>query len=370
MQHWKFYIVAVTGVALLLATLLLIVWLSTAEPYYRQRQALELAEKVDFNPVTWSPVRGFWTELFGCSALLEVHIASYDEMEQTVLDETDIRRLMALPFLERISFYRVAFAEEEMRQFLARGKFERLYFFTTNLNDGMIRDFQPSPEMCMLMLGRTSITEPALAEWLGKCPNLVYLTLTPDESSNYGTETFQAIADLKQLRSLIIHGLNDGFRIENKTLEPLAQSSSLKSINLKGVSIRGESLAVLLQTSSLSLLSLEDCDLADIDLEKMGSCSSLSLLNLSGTKITDAGLEILANHCPSLTHLFLSRTRITDKGLEQLKSLPLYNVDISETGVTDAGIDLLERIPTLRFLAVERTKATPERIGEFHRKRR
>jgi len=118
-----------------------------------------------------------------------------------------------------------------------------------------------------------------------------------------------------------------GTNINDATIAPLKEVSSLTDLNLAGTKITDSGLAAVAALTNLTRLHLELTSLTDAGLAQLKRLANLNYLNLYGTAVTDAGLEHLKG-LRNLRHLYVWQTKVTDAGAKNLKAA-LPNLDIS-----------------------------------------
>lgn len=377
MQSWKFYIVAAIGVALLLATFGVNVWLTHFEPFHRQAKVYEMLEK-KYQLYSSSyydapePLPGWLDWMVSEQAkrkrskMIDIHIyytenffdiSFHDDnivQKRPAVTDEEMRLIGRFPFVEELHLEHMEFPTDPMRKFLASRRFKELRFSNTNLDDEMVADLPEMPELEHLEIDRCRVSEKAALRLFAKTPNLVELRWSRNASS-LGPEAMAAIGKLKRLEHLYLNGNEN---ITGESLAVVSELSVLEDLNLGDCGIADDGLKFLEKLEKLVRLYLDGCRVTDVGLETLGRFRRLRLLELSRTEITDAGLK----HLQNLTEpgwLHLSRTAVTDAGLEilgKMKSVTCLNLD--ETKVTDAGLVHLQHLPELTVLQLSGTAVT------------
>ncbi len=312
----RFYILAATGVLLLVATLALMVWMQMFAPYqlqerivaefkgrtYPEKERLKIQIKcmtLFEDPPWWYERLSGWMALPSCEDQLDTLSVTGEPLAR--LNESDLSLLARLPFVKQIFFHHVLFPERGPDEYLRRSHAHSINFLWTNLNDAMVDKMPELPKVRYLEIRGSDLSDHGLSELIGRCPKLKSLKLS---EVKFGIKTKQTISG--QIR--------------------------------------------------LTRLRLDD--VSDADLEILGKIKSLEILELSRTAITDADLEHLKG-LSSLDVLVLDETKITDAGLEHLKELPsLCYLSLYKTDITDVGFDLLNSFPSLKNVKLDGTKTT------------
>ena len=118
-----------------------------------------------------------------------------------------------------------------------------------------------------------------------------------------------------------------GTNINDATIAPLKDVTSLTDLNLAGTKITDAGLSAVAALTNLTRLHLELTTITDAGLAHLKKLANLNYLNLYGTAVTDAGLENLKG-LRNLKHLYLWQTKVTEAGAKNLKAA-LPNLDIS-----------------------------------------
>lgn len=109
-----------------------------------------------------------------------------------------------------------------------------------------------------------------------------------------------------------------GAEVNDKTLEPLRELTSLIEVRLGTTKVTDAGLASLQGLSQLQVLSLESTGVTDAGLEKIKGLGNLVYLNLYATGVTDAGLQQLTG-LKHLRNLYLWQTKTTPDGVKKLQ---------------------------------------------------
>lgn len=167
------------------------------------------------------------------------------------------------------------------------------------------------------------------------------------------------LENLTQLKSLFLRGSS----IKNEGLEKLSQASGLIELDLSGCrSLQDKDMKVWNGLTQLQRVSLSGTSLGDQMLKSLSEsdvCKTIQSFNLSQTSITDGGLRTLPV-LPEMYHLELNQTAITDSLLSDLKRHPkLKLLYLKQTAVTDSGLQTLQDAPALTNVMIEETACTP-----------
>jgi len=126
-----------------------------------------------------------------------------------------------------------------------------------------------------------------------------------------------------------------GAGINDASVAPLKDVTSLIELRLGGTKITDASLALVKSLPHLQVLGLELTGVTDAGVENLASLSNLTSLNLYGTPVTDAALV----HLQGMKHLrnvYLWQTQVTDDGTKKLQdALPGLNIN---TGIVFTAV--------------------------------
>ncbi len=313
--------------------------------------------------------------------------------ETAELNETDMRDLMRMPFLDSAVFSDCRLPPDELVRFLSsRSPSLRIMeFCRTNLDDLVLDQLPELPGLPRLELKENELSHDAVGRFLEKCPNLDTLALRPKQGADYRAGLLEQIGELKKLRVLSLGWFEP---LSAGDMEPLVELPKLISVEIEG-KLSSDGFASLCRFETVTELHLFDTELSDADLlhlqpardrlcfptlfgnpftgdglSDLGEMPRLRWLNLSRTQLTDDVLARLP-YCPNLEFLFVSETGITDAGLTHLAQLPkLGNLDVSNTAVTDACLETLAKISSLKYVTAFNTAVDPKKLSEFNRSRR
>lgn len=175
---------------------------------------------------------------------------------------------------------------------------------------------------------------------LSHCQKVKELELEGTSVSDRG---FAQIADLTQLRQLVLSPGASTSWITDRALAALAACPRLEILILEQTQFTGDGLAELVGLQHLKRIDLGFGRVGDAACEALSKMPALEHLHLHHTRITDAGLEWLAK-CPHLTMLDVSGTTITDAGLRHLVRCDhLRTLNVRHTRITPAGLEQLRK---------------------------
>jgi Leucine Rich repeat len=257
-------------------------------------------------------------------------------IEDTPVEDRDLRNLSRLPSLECLLFSRCPIGDEGMSHL-------------KNLVTLKYLSVSPSSE----------VTSAGLANLSGM-NELVYLGLYDDSSR---VDDLSPLRNLTRLQELYVAHAP----ISDDGLAPIAALPELRHLGLSGSLITDTGLRYLSNLKSLEYLDIKDTSVTDDGLVPITALPQLRRLDLSGTLITDAGLRYL-NNLKSLECLDIEDTSVTDSGLVPIAALPeLQNLGLSGTHITDAGLRNLNNLKSLRYLDLEDTSVTDAGVASFQK---
>ena len=246
------------------------------------------------------------------------------------------------------------------------------------LNDQLIEALVALPELSVLRLRRTSISDEQVGQLsslklrmidlrntnitdtglthLAQIQSLVDIQLEKSKITDVGV---QKLADL-DLKSF---NANYCTSISNRSLAVLAAMPSLEQVQLDYTKINDEGMAVLAATSRLKRLRIRGVDVTGDGLIHIAQLKGLSRLNLRDTSLDDAGLTVIAA-LPALDWLDISECRLaTPDGLAQLgKAFTLTYLDLWETKTNDTVLAAFNELTNLKFLNLKATSTTDESL--------
>ncbi|WP_146522843.1 leucine-rich repeat domain-containing protein [Stieleria varia] len=161
--------------------------------------------------------------------------------------------------------------------------------------------------------------------------------------SNYDATDFDALANLKQLRSLLL--LN--WDVDDRSLEFLSKLESIRELSMNGTEVTDVSIARISNPLAVEHLEIRQSQISDGSFERFRGSRSLRRLNISGENVSDRVFESILQ-MPALETLDLSPSQVTDAGLTQL-------------------VDGLDRLPRLRQLNLRETRVSREGLDALHR---
>ena len=187
----------------------------------------------------------------------------------------------------------------------------------TWIGDGGVSHIARHTGLEFLGLRRTGITNEVVDDF-GVLTALHHLDLSENDITDTGFSTLSALPALETL--WLPSGVTD------TTLSKVAQWPNIQTLECARTGISGKGIAALAESKSLRSLNLSVTNIGDADLSTLRRLSSLERLDLSRTRISDRGLQVL-------------------KGWRSLKTLNVAGSDLS-----DAGLAVLAELPALERL--------------------
>lgn len=170
----------------------------------------------------------------------------------------------------------------------------------------------------------------------------------------------ESLGKIKELRRL---SLSDTV-ISDDGLDVLARvCPGIQDLELLGLDITAEGLKALRGLYSLKKLEISQIPLND-ECVRMIATHPLEELWIANALVSDVGVEMLSN-CASMKTLVLSVNQyVTDDSIPHLLKLEkLEHLDLRYTAVTEQGVAELAKLPRLRSLLLNGTKA--QRAGNL-----
>jgi hypothetical protein len=220
-------------------------------------------------------------------------------------------------------------------------------FAGTNVMDSDLRVLRDFPKVAHLDLGRTAITDRALAE-IKPMDQLVDISLLKTKVIN-----FAALCDFPNLTQLNLNGtgITDG---DLAALKPMEQR--LTRLNLAQTRITDEGLTQLQGLTNLESLDLHRTAVTGNALANLRGMKKLVVLQLDYTLADDAAAGAF-RELQSLNQIHLTNTRITDACLPSIAALPeLVILNVSGTAVSDEGVASFEKMKKLKDLSIQGTR--------------
>ena len=318
-KHWH---ILFGGVAVLLF-LFVWGWIRWYEPYYRQSAIVAALEKntptvrVEYESTSSASYLAYQLGLIPEKAyFLSVgeRTVNYRSGPSWTLDETNLKRIAAMPFLSMFHIYEAELPPEGITPLIENGSIRAIHLYGSNFDDEMAEAIPRSLRLENFCAQFSPLTEKGVDEILDKCP---------------------------RLNSLFLIGLPDCRLTE-------AQGEKIGS-------------------RTFTSLSFDELPIDDAFFAKICTNSKLWSLGLRKTAITNLGLEAMKG-TPNLWHLVLSETKITDAGLAHLAGLSeLRSLRLDGTNVTDAGLERLKTLILLRELFLWETDVTEAAAKEFEK---
>ncbi len=211
----------------------------------------------------------------------------------------------------------------------ARGSVTGVNLRGTWVTDNDLRQLNDLPDLAVLDLGLTHITDQGMSEIKGLRGvtdlNLYFAEYITDEG-------LAAIKDWKKLKRLNLHGTKAG----DTALEHISGISTLESLNVGATLMTDVGLERLTQLTKLTELTMGGNELGDAGLQALRQMSGLTFLDLSGRQGTDKNVWTVA---------------MTDVGLDAvltLKNLRELRFSCNSVGVGIEG----QRLGEISFLTV------------------
>jgi Leucine-rich repeat (LRR) protein len=198
------------------------------------------------------------------------------------------------------------------------------------------------------------LTDACLAH-LAKLPSLKYLMLA---GTNFTDAGMAYLKDITSLRILHVGGLAN---LTDAALEHIAEIPNLEAVSLHwSGNITDDGIAALAQSKSLKKLDIGSSKVTDTGLSYLLACKNLEYLTLPHQGISDTGLTYLSQ-LPNLRHLDVSRIHYVipnmdvgyynDKGVAELaKCTKLEELTIGSIGITDEGMSDIAKLTNLKQL--------------------
>ena len=194
---------------------------------------------------------------------------------------------------------------------------------------------------------------------LEKLADLRRLTIT----GNFPADSFDALADLKQVTSL-----NLSVPLGKEELETVA-ALPLSSLSLMQLNNDPKTFSVLGKIKAQSLrVNLQSIKNEDLKWVRDCESSKLALSIYNSKDLTDEGIEVLANNT-TLNQLTLSQTGITADSMKPLGTLTeLTSLSITNSPIDNASLLHLSKLVKLRMLTMNGTKVTGEGMAALKKK--
>ena len=256
-------------------------------------------------------------------------IVDIDLSDRPLNDQT-IEALVALPELSVLRLRRTSISDEQLGQLT-------------------------SLKLRMIDLRNTNITDAGLIH-LAQIQSLVDIQLEKSKITDVGVQKLAGL-DLKSFNA------NYCTSISNRSFAVLAAMPSLEQVQLDYTKINDEGMTVLAATSRLKRLRIRGVDVTGAGLIHIAGLKGLNRLNLRDTSLDDAGLSVIAG-LPALDWLDISECRLaTPTGLAQLgKALTLTYLDLWETKTNDTVLAAFNELTSLKVLNLKATSTTDESL--------
>ena len=219
----------------------------------------------------------------------------------------------------------------------AKGKVTAVNLRATWVTDTDLRRLNELPELSVLDLSLTHITDQGMSEIKG-LPGVTDLNLYFTE---YITdEGIASIKDWKKLRKLNVHGTKVG----DTGLEHIANIAAIESLNVGSTLMTDVGLERLTALTKLKELTMGGNELGDAGLQALRQMAGLTFLDLSGRQGTDKNVWTIA---------------MTEVGLEAVLTLP----ELKELrfGCVSIGVG----IEGAKFGEISMLSVTPKWVDKF-----
>ncbi|MBT6460019.1 MAG: adenylate cyclase [Planctomycetaceae bacterium] len=248
------------------------------------------------------------------------------DLSDRTLSESLITALTKLPELSVLRLRRTSISDEQLGRFITL-------------------------KLRMIDLRNTNITDDGLVH-LAKIKSLVDIQLEKSKVTDIG---------IQRLAGLNLKSFNANYctSISNRSLAVLAAMPSMEQIQLDYTKINDTGMAVLTTASRLTRLRIRGVDITGAGLAHISQLKNLSRLNLRDTSLDDAGLTVIAA-LPTIDWLDISECRLaTPDGLGQLKKAStLTYLDLWETKTNDDVLATFGGLTKLKFLNLKATYVT------------
>jgi Leucine-rich repeat (LRR) protein len=318
-------------------------------------------------------------------------------LARTWAADIDVERVAQIEGLKRLDLSFTYVTDRGIEQLQRLKQLEELTLDTAEfITDSAMSHLRGNQTLRRLVLRGTDITDVGLP-YIAELTGLESLDLSFTMLGDVGLESLPALTELEELKL-------GGNRITGLNLNFLKLLPKLKKLSFHGIQRRNAGacwspLITDLDLDAISLLSgLEELDLgigislgmggepaapgggncrvaggiqiSDLGLAKLSNLKKLRRLDVSGAQLTPAGLKALQS-LPQLERLSLwNCPALGDSAAKTLAAIPsLVNLDVSYTSMGDGALRNLAALPRLKYLYLTETKATPEAVEEFQKKK-
>ncbi len=213
----------------------------------------------------------------------------------------------------------------------------------------------------------TSLGGSVTARYGDKLINLVSFQNLPDgrfwiqsiNGNGLDDDDFQWISRLPEIEALLVRSE----MVTDQTVFQIAQTSSLRSVQLYRARITNESTRHLANLKDLVVLTLQESpNLNDDAMTFIQQLGQLEWLNLSATSVSGAGFAHLTGHL-HLRRLTMWRSRVDEEGMKAIAGLDhLTYLELAESpGVDDCGLVHLAGMK-LQHLNLRHTSISDESV--------
>ncbi len=269
-----------------------------------------------------------------------------------------IQRLRDLPDIRQLAVSGPWVSAEMFDVFGQLSSLERIDLDVTIANTELLARLSGLARLRYIQLFRTDIDNDSLAV-LAKFPELEQIRCGQTRVGDAGLEHLRSMTRLRAI------DLSDCNSVSSAGVEALSGLPNLKFLKVWGPQINDRTLDSIAQMSSLEVLGLNDTRVTDAGIEKLAGLTSLQEIHLVRTRTGDRSLEIFSA-LPNVATLRLRDTQLSDAGLEYLARIKgLERLDLSENsspGITDAGMQSVGRMENLVELNLWTTQVSDEGI--------
>ena len=148
-------------------------------------------------------------------------------------------------------------------------------------------------------------------------------------------------------------------------LAKLSGASSIRVLDLAGLSVSDNAIRTLKSLPALRELELTNCRITDAGLVRIAELGKLNALDLSGTRLTDVGLGPIAQ-LTELKKLKLARVPVGNDGVAHLAKLTkLQQLSLSGTRIGGNALAHLTKLESLTVLDLSSTPITDNTLQKY-----
>jgi hypothetical protein len=342
-------------------------WRAHVAPYVRQREAVQVIEKLGGTCQTAEAPT--WLRWLGgdFQNVVQVNLARCDDPEAYLDHVAD------LPAVQLLIVGGPAFTDEHAARLHGLVTLEGLILDSTSVTDGALTTLRTAlPQVEVYQSQRRMLGS---LENMSDAPfHVVETELTtthPGLQQLAGREWF-----FEAKRVFTRRQVRDDETVYLRTLR------STQKLHLSQSPVVSEALNHLQGFDRLDHLDLDDTQTSDQEMEAVGKLTRLQVLSLRRTRVTDVGLRHLVS-LPQLRELYLHGVGLSDEGLEHFRGLEqlsvldlcatkirgpglahlqqltkLQSVELGGTPLRDVGLEHVGCLRSLRVLALEETPVT------------